>query len=170
MHRSIVRPFHHLKLTTTSGFLVIPAARLIALTPVANPESPYSNNFIVQGAGGVVFDAKGMVLVLGHLDGTWVFPKGHLESGESLLAAALREVKEEAGVTAICPNPARFGVTRYVNNNGKRRMITYYRMTTEAIQPVLRESTFPKGNFLPVNQALRKLSFTEDRDLLRELE
>ena len=29
----------------------------------------------------------------------WVFPKGHLEPGETLEAAALREAEEEAGVT-----------------------------------------------------------------------
>ena len=127
------------------------------------------NNPVVEGAGGVVFNQIGWVLVLGHLNGTWIFPKGHLESGESLLAAALREVEEEAGVAASCPNPARFGVTRYVNDNGKQRMITYYRMATNAIKPVLRELTFPKGAFLPVDKALGKLSFNEDRDLLRDL-
>ena len=143
--------------------------RLIALTPVVIPQTPRSNNLASQGAGGVVFNSKGMVLVIGHLNGTWVFPKGHLEPGESLLTTALREVAEEAGVTAICPNPARFGVTQYINDNGKHRMITYFRMVTDAIKPILREVNFPKGDFLPINQALGKLSFSEDRDLLREL-
>lgn len=31
--------------------------------------------------------------------GTWGFPKGHLEPGESLMDAALREVREETGMT-----------------------------------------------------------------------
>jgi len=32
--------------------------------------------------------------------GAWVFPKGHIETGETPEAAALREVHEEAGVRA----------------------------------------------------------------------
>ncbi len=39
-------------------------------------------------------------LIVSSSDGThWVLPKGHIEPGESPEAAALREVKEEAGVT-----------------------------------------------------------------------
>src|SRR5680860_767344 len=30
-----------------------------------------------RGAGGVVFDDRGRVLVLRHAGGNWVFPKGH---------------------------------------------------------------------------------------------
>jgi 8-oxo-dGTP pyrophosphatase MutT (NUDIX family) len=32
--------------------------------------------------------------------GVWVLPKGHIESGETAEAAAVREVEEEAGVRA----------------------------------------------------------------------
>ncbi len=32
---------------------------------------------------------------------TWIFPKGHIESGESAKAAAIRELREEAGIDAV---------------------------------------------------------------------
>jgi 8-oxo-dGTP diphosphatase len=55
-------------------------------------------------AGGVVFDDAGRVLLVephGHHAGyVWTFPKGRLDPGESHEAAAVREVLEEAGVTA----------------------------------------------------------------------
>jgi diadenosine hexaphosphate hydrolase (ATP-forming) len=35
-----------------------------------------------------------------HKNGTWVFPKGHIEPGESKTQTAEREVAEEAGVQA----------------------------------------------------------------------
>ena len=55
-------------------------------------------------AGGVVFDDAGRVLLVeprGHYAGyVWTFPKGRLDSGESHATAAVREVREESGVTA----------------------------------------------------------------------
>lgn len=41
----------------------------------------------------------------------WVFPKGHVEAGESQLDAALRELREEAGVSLESASP--LGVTRH---------------------------------------------------------
>ena len=35
-----------------------------------------------------------------YLDGYWDFPSGHVEQGESLQAAAVRELLEETGITA----------------------------------------------------------------------
>lgn len=53
-------------------------------------------------AGAVVFrssDKQTLYLVVSSSDGAnWVLPKGHIERGESPAAAALRELKEEAGV------------------------------------------------------------------------
>lgn len=39
-------------------------------------------------------------LILYHGGGYWNFPKGHIESEEKSLAAALRETKEEAGLSS----------------------------------------------------------------------
>ncbi|HEY7223730.1 MAG TPA: NUDIX hydrolase [Micromonosporaceae bacterium] len=63
-----------------------------------------SRHFGPYGAAGlVVRDAAGLVLMahrstLVHFPGTWSFPGGALERGESPVAAALREIDEELGV------------------------------------------------------------------------
>ena len=53
-------------------------------------------------AGAVVFrpsDNQPLYLVVSSSDGAnWVLPKGHIEPGESPETAALRELREEAGV------------------------------------------------------------------------
>ncbi|MFO7545541.1 MAG: NUDIX domain-containing protein [Trueperaceae bacterium] len=121
----------------------------------------------IGGAGGVVFDRAGNVLVLHHAAGAWVFPKGHLEPGEGPLEAALREVEEEAGVRARCPSPEQRWVTHYRNARGERREITWFRLETDANRPVLRETVFPGGAFLPMEEAMQRLSHEADRALLR---
>ena len=62
-------------------------------------------------AGGIVYRvADGIVkfLLVGpkkDRPGVWVLPKGHIENGESADQTAIREVREETGVTArlVCP-------------------------------------------------------------------
>jgi len=120
----------------------------------------------VEGAGGVVFRADGAVLLLRHLEGTWVFPKGHIDPGEDALTAALREVEEEAGVRASCPDTARSETTRYENTRGVARVITWFLLLSETQEPVLREFLFPEGGFFPPSEANDRLSFAEDRRLL----
>lgn len=124
---------------------------------------------MVAGAGGVVFNADGAVLLLRHVNGTWVFPKGHIEPGEGPLETALREVEEEAGVVARCDDTHLSWTTSYRNPRGEHRTITWFRMRTDADTPVLRERLFPDGAFLPPDEALQRLSFDEDRRLLERL-
>ncbi len=57
---------------------------------------------VLTHAGCVVFRSKGnetLFLIISSSSGKhWVLPKGHIEGQESPEAAALRELKEEAGV------------------------------------------------------------------------
>ncbi len=53
---------------------------------------------ITESAGGVVLNPKGQVLVVNQNGNSWSLPKGHLDPGEDELAAAKREIYEEAGV------------------------------------------------------------------------
>src|SRR6185312_5043727 len=55
-------------------------------------------------AGGVVFRTEGterLYLLIRDSYQNWGFPKGHLEHGEQPEAAALREVREETGLSAL---------------------------------------------------------------------
>lgn len=51
-----------------------------------------------RSAGGVVLNGGGRVLVVNQHGTSWSLPKGHVEEGEDALAAATREIYEEAGI------------------------------------------------------------------------
>jgi 8-oxo-dGTP pyrophosphatase MutT (NUDIX family) len=53
----------------------------------------------VQAAGGIMRNENGEVLLI-FRRGRWDLPKGKVEAGESIEAAALREVEEETGMKA----------------------------------------------------------------------
>lgn len=60
------------------------------------------DNMSLWGCGVVVLNSKQEVLLIRRRDnGTWCFPGGKVEIGETPVASAYREVKEETGLDAI---------------------------------------------------------------------
>jgi ADP-ribose pyrophosphatase len=113
-------------------------------------------------AGGLVFNLEGEVLLIRDRLGYWVYPKGHIEEGESPQEAARREVEEETGVRAKALAP--LGTTRYTNDRGQLREVHWFLMQGEG--PVRLEKGLTGGGFFSVEEAKEKLSFPEDRELL----
>ena len=73
-------------------------------------------------AGGVVVRRDGgharfLLVTARNQPGEWVLPKGHIENGESAAEAAVREVLEEAGVTAAISGE--LGDLEYRNQKGR---------------------------------------------------
>lgn len=92
--------------------------------PAANPNWTH--------AGGVVYrDDRGerqMLLVRGTKPPhEWVLPKGHIEPGETAIQAAVREVREEAGVEA---EPVQWlGDVEFTIASGSRVHAAFYLMS-----------------------------------------
>jgi 8-oxo-dGTP pyrophosphatase MutT (NUDIX family) len=60
-------------------------------------------------AGGIVLDGMGRVLLVRHRNhGRWLQPGGGIEPDEDPAAAAVREIREETGVTAVPLGRANF--------------------------------------------------------------
>jgi 8-oxo-dGTP pyrophosphatase MutT (NUDIX family) len=94
---------------------------------------------------------------------SWIFPKGHIEKGETPEAAALRETKEEAGVIGKLIGPA--GMLEYGFLGAKAR-VDYFlvQFKREAGPPEDgRQRTWCK-----LEDALDRLSYKNTRKLLRK--
>ena len=114
-------------------------------------------------AGGIVFNGD-TVLVLRNLKGVSVFPKGHVELGESHEQAALREVLEESGLHALIVGKAgmsSFHFYSYMDRAVHRKIVYWFEMeTTDTEVTVNRE--LRAGAFFPPAEAVRMLSFSND--------
>ncbi len=113
-------------------------------------------------AGGVVADRKGRVALLRERRASgrrrWTLPKGRLEPGETLEEAALREVREEAGVRAR--------VTGYLGvHEGKSSFVHYFRMQVTGIQQPT-DPRVEKVRFVRLRRARELVRSERDRRIV----
>ena len=124
-------------------------------------------------AGGVVVrrDRHGTrVLVLHHADqDQWRLPKGKLKEGETAAQAAEREVREEAGLDL---QTGRYlGVTHYfyLNPRGSgciSKFVYFFEMDAGQGRVAL-EETFDDAEWLPPRDAIERLDWDNERDMVR---
>ena len=53
---------------------------------------------MISIAGGIVINPLRGVVLVNQNNNSWSLPKGHVETGETTLEAAIREIKEETGI------------------------------------------------------------------------
>jgi 8-oxo-dGTP pyrophosphatase MutT (NUDIX family) len=122
---------------------------------------------VVEQAGAIIVGLRNgkpaVLLVTANSDpDTWIFPKGHVEKGETLEAAALREAKEEAGVSGVVVTSA--GELSFTQGSTTYRVHHFVVTTKSAGRP-------ERGRRLmwcSYADALRRLTFEDSQALLRE--
>jgi 8-oxo-dGTP pyrophosphatase MutT (NUDIX family) len=123
-------------------------------------------------AGGIVLkkeNDKTLILLIKHEDGFLVFPKGHINYGETEEEAALREVKEEAGLInlkivrklGIVVRPAK-------ENSGEvvQKRITLFLMQCNNYQHHKAEEDY---GWFTHDQAINNLGFKQEKQFLKSV-
>jgi 8-oxo-dGTP pyrophosphatase MutT (NUDIX family) len=124
----------------------------------------------VRAAGGVVCrsgERGGEVLVIhrSRYD-DWTLPKGKVEAGERDEDAALREVREETGVT--CSLGAELPSVSYTDAEGRPKRVRYWRMEIVAGEAGPGD-TVDEVRWLSPNDAAALLSHEREREVVRSL-
>ena len=118
----------------------------------------------IKEAGAIVFWGDNVVLRKNQ-NGHWLFPKGHIEEGESPEEAAVREVAEELGLKVKLGK--KVGEVRY-SYGGKEYHVEFF--TAHVLEPLPEwESHFGSDAFLfRFDEASRRLSFSDYTALLEK--
>ena len=122
-------------------------------------------------AGGVVVRDRSCVVIVPTrraADGSRVLalPKGHPDPGESAADAALREVREEAGVTATLRE--KLGDVRYFYQRGGRRIakvVSFYLLDYVAGEPEEHDHEVEEARWMALEEAANELTYRGERDM-----
>jgi 8-oxo-(d)GTP phosphatase len=152
---------------------LIDRAGLAAAMPETSlPYRPDAPTIAELAAGVVVFGPDdGKVFLLHHrVQDRWCLPKGHVDPGESLATAALRETREEAGFSRvelgeeICEVSYRYFEPKRALNVVK--VIVYFRGRTSEREPHL-EETFDRSEWTDLASAVDRVRYDADKNVLR---
>lgn len=123
--------------------------------------------------GGVVIHKGKILLLYKNQNGKyvgWVMPKGNIEAGETYKQTALREVKEETGVTAKISKY--IGKTQYsfrCNGDIINKTVYWYLMTADSFycKPQA-EEFFSDVGFYKQHEAYHLLKFHDEKQVMRK--
>lgn len=115
----------------------------------------------ITHAGGVVY-SNGKYLIVASSDGSqFVFPKGHIEAGETPEQTAIREIEEEAGIIAT---PLKELGAYSFNQKGEQVNCVYFLMRQTGKVPSLENRRL---YWLTFDEAKQKLKLPEPLALLQ---
>ncbi|MBU1000183.1 NUDIX domain-containing protein [Patescibacteria group bacterium] len=121
-------------------------------------------------AGGMVFNKKGQVLLTQHSQNKhWSFPKGLIDPGQTTEEAASREVREEGGVVAEIIE--KVGYSKYVYTLKEEKIfkvVTYFLMKYVSGNIADHDWEVEKAGWYESKDALKKLTFSQDKKLLKK--
>jgi bis(5'-nucleosidyl)-tetraphosphatase len=126
-----------------------------------------------QSAGIVVYSIKDYeihYLILHYISGHWDLAKGKLESGETKIQAAQRELTEETGLTAEIIPGFEQSLSYVFKERGKmvKKTVTFFVGKTE--QQSVRLSREHQGYlWLTYEKAYEKLTYNNAKDLLKNV-
>jgi 8-oxo-dGTP pyrophosphatase MutT (NUDIX family) len=123
-------------------------------------------------AGGIVYHREGdtlSILMIADRLGRWSFPKGLVQRDETSEVAALREIREETGVTGRIEGE--LGASHYMYRRSAglvNKTVHFYLVAAEttALRPQLEEVS--DARWFPAAEALAASAFAANTELLRK--
>ncbi len=125
---------------------------------------------LIHSAGAVLYtviDGERRYVLVREKNGSYGLPKGHVEPGESIEQTALREIREETGVTATL-HTAPAMVDEYPVAGGDTKRVSWFIARYEGQTPNADRTQVLGVLVLPIDAALRTLTYGSTREILRK--
>ncbi len=123
-----------------------------------------------KSCGAVVYtvaDGEIKYLLVQMLGGHFSFPKGHVESGESEVQTALREIKEETDLDVSLDTVFRRTVV-YSPYAGCEKEVVYFVAYAKSRETVCQQSEIRSALWLLYDDAIDRVTFDNDKRILNE--
>ena len=117
-------------------------------------------------------NSKEMKVLTLECGGEWVFPKGHVMTGENFIEAACREVKEESAVE-IKPEEC-IGLIHefnfYFDGEKANKLIKVHAFVISEIQPIIynEDEDFTDGKWMTIEEAFSILKHDDAKNALKK--
>ena len=117
---------------------------------------------------GAVIHHSDEFLLLHYEGGHWDFPKGNREKGETKLETALREIKEETGLTDLEFTDFEEKISYFYKREGKtiHKTVTYF-LAQSFTKDIIISWEHKGYEWLPYEKALERIAFQNARDVLK---
>jgi len=107
-----------------------------------------------------------IALIRHRFGGHWTFPKGHMEKGETERQTALREVREETGLSDIHLIGGYRESVEYYPKPGIKKMVVYFLGRTYTEELVRQEEEISEICWAPLKEATEYVTFENDKKLI----
>lgn len=125
-----------------------------------------------HSSGAVLFrirDQRPETLLVQSMRREWGFAKGHLEEGETTVQAAVREIREETGLTAVIQDNFCIRIF-YIMPNGKGKIVDYYLCDCFSGEEIPQVGEILALRWAGISEAEELLPYPRLRQILRAAE
>jgi len=122
-------------------------------------------------AGGLVLDERRPGALIGRQDRrgrmVWSLPKGHIEEGETAEAAAIREIREETGISGSIVAP--LGIIDFwfmAENRRVHKTVHHFLLRAESGELSSDDAEVDSVEWVPLEDMSTRLAYADERRLM----
>ncbi len=108
------------------------------------------------------------ILLIKHINsGHWSFPKGHVETNETEVETAMREIKEETGIDVIV-DPTFREIVSYSPKKDTQKDVVYFVARAKSFEYTPQEEEIAEVKWVEIGHALTILTYENDRSIVNK--